>query len=102
MTQALLNLLQNAFDATPDGGIIEFRVALDSESARISVRDSGIGIPDNLLPRIFDLYFTTKSGGTGVGLAIAHQIVSAHGGTINVTSAPGKGSEFTISLPVRS
>jgi two-component system sensor histidine kinase HydH len=99
MTQALLNLLQNALDATPRGGSITLRMVEESNSVVFKVADTGAGIPSDVLNRIFDLYFTTKPDGTGMGLAITHQIVSQHGGNVNVVSEPGKGSTFAVRIP---
>jgi signal transduction histidine kinase len=72
----------------------------DGASVRITVADSGPGIPPERLPRIFKLFFTTKSSGTGFGLAVAKKIVERHGGTIAVESTVGQGTCFTIELPV--
>ncbi|NUN71201.1 MAG: PAS domain S-box protein [Bacteroidetes bacterium] len=100
MTQAVLNLLQNALDATPAGGEIRLAMQYHADAARIIVSDSGTGIPQELKQRVFDLYFTTKSSGTGMGLAIVQQIVLQHGGSISVGDRPGGGSEFRIDLPL--
>ncbi len=99
LTQALLNLLQNALDATPSGGTIGLRVAVRSHETTISIADTGGGIPRDKLDTIFNLYYTTKAEGTGMGLPITQQIVSQHGGRITLTSTPGKGTMFTITLP---
>jgi signal transduction histidine kinase len=64
------------------------------------VEDHGIGIAADHLPRIFDLYFTTKADGTGVGLAVTHQIIEAHGGSIEVDTAPGRGTRMIVHLPL--
>jgi signal transduction histidine kinase/CheY-like chemotaxis protein len=104
VSQVLLNLLLNARQSMPEGGIIEVR-AENAESSdtgpsvQISVRDYGCGIPHDVLPRIFDPYFTTKRGGNGLGLATAYAIVAKHGGQISVKSKPGQGSTFLIELP---
>jgi signal transduction histidine kinase len=66
----------------------------------VEIRDTGAGIAPDELPRIFDLYYTTKSDGTGVGLAVTQQIVTAHGGTIEVDSRPDAGTAMTVHLPV--
>jgi signal transduction histidine kinase len=105
--QVLHNILLNARQAMPEGGIIEVRaenVGLkDSPVAdtrvRISIRDYGCGMSAAVLPRIFDPYFTTKTGGSGLGLATAHAIITKHGGSLSVESKPGYGAVFTIELP---
>ena len=99
MTQALLNLLQNALDATPPGGSVRLTGSIRSIGTVITVADTGLGIPQDKIDTIFNLYYTTKDDGTGMGLPITQQIISQHGGRIAVTSTPGKGTEFTITLP---
>ncbi|MBP9211935.1 MAG: PAS domain S-box protein [Bacteroidetes bacterium] len=100
MTQAVLNLLQNALDATPRNGTIQLSMHRSESGIRITVADSGPGIEDTAKNKIFDLYFTTKSSGTGMGLAIVQQIVTQHAGTITVTDRSGGGAEFLIDLPL--
>jgi signal transduction histidine kinase len=100
LRQAIDNLLRNAIEATPASGKVAIVVRSTSKEHAIEVRDTGVGITPEDLPRIFDLYFTTKPHGTGVGLAVTHQIVGAHGGTIDVDSKPGSGTRMTIHLPV--
>jgi signal transduction histidine kinase/ActR/RegA family two-component response regulator len=104
--QVLHNILLNARQAMPEGGIIEVRAqnvaaegAQEADRVRISIRDYGCGIPADVLPRIFDPYFTTKPGGRGLGLATAYTIVAKHGGSLSVESRPGYGAVFTIDLP---
>ena len=104
--QVLHNILINAREATPGGrGFIEVRaenlgvVGNPDPRVRISIRDYGYGIPHHVLPQIFDPYFTTKSGGNGLGLATAYAIVAKHGGHISVESRPGAGSVFSFDLP---
>src|SRR5579864_6278375 len=105
--QVLHNILLNARQAMPEGGIIEVRaenvVLAGSQGAdarvRISIRDFGCGIPVDELPRIFDPYFTTKPGGRGLGLATTYAIVAKHGGSISAESRPGHGTVFTLDLP---
>jgi signal transduction histidine kinase len=99
LRQAVDNLVRNAIEATPEGGRVEVVARCGAEACTISVHDTGRGIEPDHLPRIFDLYFTTKADGTGVGLAVAQQIVSAHGGTIEVDSQPAAGTTMTIRLP---
>jgi len=102
MTQVVLNLAKNALDAMPRGGTLAITSALSEGSIVVTVSDTGIGMSENVRKRIFDPFFTTKEPGkgTGLGLAICHDIVEKHQGSIGVTSAEGKGTAFTIKLPV--
>jgi signal transduction histidine kinase len=100
LRQALDNLVRNAIEATPEGGRVDVATRCEADGCVIEVKDTGCGIAPEHLPRVFDLYFTTKPEGTGVGLAITQQIVTAHGGTIEVDSAPGRGTTMTVRLPV--
>lgn len=102
--QAIINLLMNAFDAVAEMEENAREVvlsALEGESGvvRVLVRDSGRGIDADAAPRIFDAFFTTKPGGLGMGLAIARSIVEAHGGSLGVSSDPGRGTTFEMTLP---
>jgi signal transduction histidine kinase len=112
LRQLLMNLLLNAIYFTPEGGSIfiktehdngeeESRISDCSSRIRLSVADTGSGIPDDLIDKIFDPFFTTRpvGEGTGLGLTISHRIVEEHGGIIDVESTPGKGTTFTITLP---
>jgi two-component system sensor histidine kinase HydH len=99
MTQALLNILQNALDATPSGRAISLTVARRGDSVGFDITDEGRGIAPENIGRIFDLYFTTKAHGTGMGLPITHQIVLQHHGVIDVTSEPDKGTTFSVTIP---
>jgi two-component system, NtrC family, sensor histidine kinase HydH len=99
MTQALLNLLQNALDATERGGKIELAVAEKGTDLTFSIIDTGAGIPEDEREKIFNLYFTTKQHGTGLGLPFVHQIVAQHNGTLEMTSEVGKGTTFIITVP---
>ncbi len=99
MKQALLNLLQNALDATPQGGRITLNAATVPEGIQFVVADTGVGMPGAVLENSFNLYYTTKPHGTGLGLSITQQIVAQHGGTIDVASTEGKGTIFSIVLP---
>lgn len=102
MTQALLNLLQNALDATPPGGTITLRCTSSDTLVCISVKDTGTGIPAENVDKIFNLYYSTKPNGTGLGLAITHQIVSEHHGYIAVNSRVGGGTQLDVYLPFES
>lgn len=101
--QVLINLIKNSQEALSDGG--EMTVSLQKLSEReleIVVMDNGPGIPKDMLSKIFNLYFTTKARGTGVGLAIVQRIIDQHGGTISVESREGEGTTFIIRLPVKT
>jgi len=101
MTQVFLNLFLNALAAMDRGGVLTVGTARqDDDTLRVSVADTGTGIRKEDLGRVFDPYFTTKPSGTGLGLAIVHRIVEAHGGEIRLESEPGKGTTFTILLPI--
>jgi len=109
--QVIDNIVINAIHSMPSGGNIEVQarnisVKKDEHPAlcegtyvRVSIKDSGIGVPANLLPRIFDPFFTTKAKGHGLGLATSYSIIKRHGGTIDVVSGQGTGSTFSIYLP---
>jgi PAS domain S-box-containing protein len=98
-TQAILNLLQNALDVTSAGGIISLSCIDHENEIRIAVSDTGKGISKDELEKIFNLYYTTKHDGTGMGLAITQQIITQHGGNISIKSEEGKGTIFVISFP---
>jgi two-component system sensor histidine kinase HydH len=97
--QAVWNLCLNAVQAMPDGG--ELRVTMAAAGARLVLRvnDTGEGIAAPDLGHIFEPFFSNKSGGSGLGLAMVHRIVQDHGGEIDVRSRPGTGSTFTVTLP---
>jgi signal transduction histidine kinase len=99
LKQAVDNLLRNAIDASPDGGRVRLEARRDWPDHVIDVADDGPGIPADIVPKIFDLYFTTKADGTGVGLAVTHQIVEAHQGRIDVESSPGAGTRMSVRIP---
>jgi PAS domain S-box-containing protein len=109
LTQALVNLLNNAAKYTPEEGRIEVEVESFEEQVAIHIRDNGIGITAELLPRVFDLFaqgqrpLDRSDGGLGVGLALVHRILSLHGGAVKARSeGPGRGSEFVVTLPALS
>jgi signal transduction histidine kinase len=100
LKQALINVLQNGAQAMPNGGRLEVVVVDEGKSAIIKVRDEGEGISEELRERIFDLYFTTKKGGSGIGLAMTYRILQLHHGSIDVQSELGHGSEFQLRIPL--
>jgi len=101
LSQLLLNLVLNSFDAMGETGVLEIRTSFDERSVELVVGDSGCGIPQDVLPGIFEPFFTTKESGkgTGLGLAIVAQVVEDHQGTITVESRTGEGTVFTVRLP---
>src|SRR5579871_1788702 len=102
LNQVFLNLLTNAAQAIEEQGRILVKSEVDGQWLRITIQDTGKGIPAEVLPKIFDPFFTTKAvgQGTGLGLSISYDIIKQHGGEIRVTSQPGKGARFTIQLPL--
>lgn len=102
LNQVFLNLINNAAQAIEGAGTITVSTQADARHITVSVRDTGRGIPADVLPRIFEAYFTTKPDGegTGLGLAIARNIVEEHGGDIQVSSEVGMGTEFRVRLPI--
>ena len=100
LKQAVLNVVVNAIEAMPEGGELRFESAATEDTAEIKVSDTGPGIPPDLREKIFRLYFTTKREGSGIGLAMTFRIVQLHDGTIDFTSEPGKGTTFSIRLPL--
>lgn len=99
MRQAFANLLQNAAEAMPDGGTLMVEARQNDREAVVRVRDTGVGIPADTVRKIFLPFFTTKDRGVGMGLALAHKIITSHGGRIEVESEEGKGTTFTVILP---
>ncbi|MBV8728542.1 MAG: hypothetical protein JO336_01910 [Acidobacteriia bacterium] len=98
--QALVNLVVNAIEVMPGGGELRLEATANEDTAEIRVSDTGPGIPPEVRDKIFRLYFTTKKEGSGIGLAMAFRIVQLHDGTIDFTSEPGKGTTFSIRLPI--
>jgi PAS domain S-box-containing protein len=102
LQQVVMNLLTNARDALEGDGEIVLETADDGPAVRLTVRDTGGGIPPETLPRVFDPFFTTKPDGTGLGLSISYGIVNDHHGTVDVQSKPGHGTTFVLTFPVAS
>jgi signal transduction histidine kinase len=100
--QVVWNLVLNAAQATPEFGRIEVGVAMADGALVISVADQGIGISKERLDRIFDPFYTTRTGGTGLGLANVERIVRAHGGAVSVSSTEGKGTRFVLRFPLQT
>ena len=105
LARVVTNLLSNAILYNRPGGQVTLSVVAECEAVRLTVADTGPGIPEDDLPRLFDRFFrvdkarTRESGGSGLGLAICKSIVDAHGGTITVASQVGKGTEVVVRLP---
>ena len=98
LRQAVVNLLVNALQALPQGGEIAVRTREDGPWVKLEVADTGPGIPPEHLEKIFNLYFSTKPGGTGLGLPMVKKIVEEHKGTVDVQTQPGRGTAFTVCL----
>src|SRR4029077_4997011 len=101
--QVFLNIINNAVYAMKDGGTLAIRTTVAGDQVHVAFQDNGPGTPADILGRIFDPFFTTKPevSGTGLGLSVSLGIVQSHGGAVDVQSAPGKGSTFTIILPIK-
>jgi signal transduction histidine kinase len=100
MKQALLNVVINGAQAMASGGRLEVSLGGDARAASISIRDEGEGIPDDVRQKIFDLYFTTKREGSGIGLAMTYRILQLHNGRVDVQSQPGNGTTIVLRLPL--
>jgi two-component system sensor histidine kinase HydH len=98
--RALLNLVQNAMEAMPKGGTLSLRGRRLATTVQLDVCDTGIGIAPEYTARIFEPLHTTKPGGSGLGLYIVQEIITAHGGQVAVQSTVGHGTTFTITLPL--
>ena len=99
MEQVFFNLMKNALEAMKDGGELAIEIVHDDTSVSVGFRDSGSGMSDEALARLFEPFRTTKKKGTGLGLMISRRIVAAHGGEIAVSSEEGRGTTFTVKLP---
>ena len=106
MQRAVSNLVSNAVAHTPPGGSVVLATAAEPAAIRIEVTDTGIGIPPEALPKVFDRFFrldtsrSQASGGTGLGLAIVQSIMLLHGGKVEIASQPGQGTRVTLRMPI--
>jgi signal transduction histidine kinase len=98
--QVLLNLLSNAYQAMPEGGLLTISALADKQNVNISIADSGTGISSENIASVFEPLFTTKARGIGLGLALSKDLVTANNGSIQVKSEEGKGATFTVTLPI--
>ena len=99
LRQVFLNLLRNSREAMPEGGQLRVRSRVENGAVEVVFQDTGRGMTPDVKERIFEPFFSTKEGGTGLGLAVSQQIVQAHGGSIRCESAPGQGTTFVVTLP---
>lgn len=99
LLQVLMNLLKNSINALPEGGKISLRGHRDNHQVILTIADNGYGMSEEIRQRMFDPFFTTLKEGTGLGLAVSHQIVEQHGGSFEVKTAPEQGTSITIALP---
>ena len=100
MRQALMNLALNAQQAMPEGGLLEMQTSFDEQQVHLEMIDTGIGMNERTVSRMFQAFFSSKSTGSGLGLPTVRKIIQAHGGSISCESELGKGTRFTISLPI--
>lgn len=100
LTQALINIMKNGIQAMEKGGTLRIEARASKDRAEIIFTDSGSGIPEDQMEKIFNYYYTTKEKGVGLGLPIAHRIIEAHGGQLTVTSKVGEGTKVTVILPL--
>jgi signal transduction histidine kinase len=100
--KVFVNLIKNAIDAMPQKGTIQIMSQINGSYVEFSFSDSGTGIPEKILPKLFSPLVTTKAKGMGMNLAICKRIVEAHGGKISAESETGKGTKFTIVLPIKA
>jgi len=108
LDRAVANLLSNAVKYTPEGGMVKVSLTRQSGNARLAIKDTGIGIPEEAIPHLFEEFYRAPNAreqvkqGTGLGLVIAKEIVTRHNGTIRVSSEVGTGTTFTVILPLLS
>jgi signal transduction histidine kinase len=100
LKQAILNVIQNGAQAMPEGGQIQILIEVDRKLAVLHIIDEGVGIPEDIREKIFDLYFTTKAEGSGIGLAMTYRILQLHHGNVEVESTVGVGTQFRFRIPV--
>jgi sensor domain CHASE-containing protein/nitrogen-specific signal transduction histidine kinase len=99
MERVFTNIIKNAAESMPNGGLLTIAISIDGENLSISLTDTGVGMPNETLQKLWTVLFTTKTRGIGLGLVICKRYIEAHGGTITVTSTLGKGTTFTVTLP---
>ncbi|MEW4489980.1 ATP-binding protein [Thalassoglobus sp. JC818] len=97
--QVLTNLVKNAQQAMPEGGALEFQTSCEGDSVVLDIIDTGVGISKEACDKVFDIFFSTKPSGNGLGLPTARKIIEAHGGAIRCESEPGRGTKFRLTLP---
>jgi len=98
--QAVLNIVINGVQAMPDGGELRLSLRREPESVLLTICDQGQGIPTDIRDKVFNLYFTTKKGGSGIGLAMAYRVVQLHHGSLEFTSIAGHGTTFYLRFPL--
>jgi signal transduction histidine kinase len=101
MQRVFTNLIKNSIDAMPNGGSLDISSRQNEQSVEFSFADTGIGMSEDVVQKIFTPLFTTKAQGMGFGLSICKRIIEVHGGKIAVKSAPNKGTVFIVSIPIR-
>jgi signal transduction histidine kinase len=99
--RVLINLITNSIQAMPEGGDVKISASQRGEMAMIRIEDTGTGIPEEAMPKLFQPLFTTKAKGVGLGLAACRRLVEAHGGKIAIRSEVGVGTEVTLEFPMR-
>ena len=99
--QAFLNILLNAMQAMPDGGIVQIAIDSADGMVRIQFDDEGEGVKQDIIDKIWDPFFTTKETGTGLGLGLVKNIVESHGGVVRIENRPVRGARITVELPIR-
>jgi signal transduction histidine kinase len=97
---AILNIVMNGMQAMPSGGTLHVETLRDGETGMITVRDEGAGIPAEIRDKIYNLYFTTKKGGSGIGLAMTYRVMQLHHGSLEFESVEGQGATFRLRFPI--